>query len=62
MCGDYNGEYDGVLMNSFGSYFWRFSDSRCAQLAWTPFMHLNFYHLYTMFFMKAYAMVWKSLA
>ena len=27
MCGDYNGEFDGVLMNSFGSYFWRFSDS-----------------------------------
>ena len=27
MCGDYNGEYDGVLMNSFGSYFLRFSDS-----------------------------------
>ena len=27
MCGDYNEEYDGVLMNSFGSYFWHFSES-----------------------------------
>ena len=27
MCGDYNEEYDGVLMNSFGSYFWCFNDS-----------------------------------
>ena len=30
MCGDYNGEYDGVLMNSFGSYFWCFSDSNSS--------------------------------
>ena len=27
MCGDYNGKYDSLLMNSFGSYFWHFSDS-----------------------------------
>jgi len=41
MCGDYNEEYDGVLMNSFGSYFWRFSDSNSLCK-----VSLNVFHAY----------------
>ena len=38
MCGDYNREYDGVLMNSFGSYFWNFSDSNLlCKVSMNPF-------------------------
>ena len=41
MCGDYNEEYDGVLMNSFGSYFWHFSDSNSVCK-----VSLNLFHAY----------------
>ena len=38
MCDDYNEEYDSVLMNSFGSYFWHFSDSKSlGKVSLNPF-------------------------
>ena len=38
MCDDYNEEYDSVLMNSFGSYFWHFSDSNSlCKVSLNPF-------------------------
>ena len=41
MYGDYNGEYDGVLMNFFGSYSWNFSDSNSLCK-----VNLNTFHAY----------------
>ena len=56
MCGDYNEEYDGVLMNSFGSYFWRFSDSNSLCK-----VSLNLFHAYAQLLSFVYIVLYDGV-
>ena len=57
MCGDYNEEYDGVLMNSFGSYFWRFSDSNSLFK-----VNLNPFHAYAQLLSFLYIVLYDGVS
>ena len=56
MCGDYNEEYDGVLMNSFGSYFLHFiySNSLCK-------VSLNPFHAYAQLLSFIYIVLYDGV-
>ena len=56
MCGDYNEEYDGVLMSSFGSYFWHFSYSNSL---WK--VSLNPFHAYAQLLSFVYIVLYDGV-
>jgi len=56
MCGDYNEEYDGVLKNSFGSYFWHLSDFNLLHK-----VSLNPFHAYAQLLSFVYVILYDGV-